>query len=199
MLSTSRCLKVALDSTDSRAPHHTDQDTITLTASTDLLRPQDIQVQAVDQETLCTEPVEEKEKHTPESVPSLDIYDHQEADSAQINAAVSSTLLENTLRNLQSPRPRPRPSDQPRKRNLQLKRRTLNEAEPASTWTSCCGQRVTPAAVKYGVQVAFGSFLMFYSASMLYIANTSSTKIESNLWIGLLTTTVGLFLPHPSP
>jgi hypothetical protein len=66
-------------------------------------------------------------------------------------------------------------------------------------WTSCCGcRRVTPQAVKYGVQVAFACFTIFFAASMVTYDQMRGLDPEP-LWISLLTSTVTLFLPNPAP
>jgi hypothetical protein len=61
-------------------------------------------------------------------------------------------------------------------------------------WRSCCGQTCTPAAVKYIMQCVFGLLVVMLAGYML-----AFTDENESLWASLFSSTVGLFLPHPSP
>jgi hypothetical protein len=61
-------------------------------------------------------------------------------------------------------------------------------------WRSCCGETCSPAAVKYITQCVFGFIVVMLAGYML-----AFTDENESLWASLFSSTVGLFLPHPSP
>jgi hypothetical protein len=58
-------------------------------------------------------------------------------------------------------------------------------------WRSCCFSS-SPAAATFIVQVLFSGFLILFSAWKLAQTNTADP-----LWVSLLTTTIGVWLPSP--
>jgi hypothetical protein len=58
-------------------------------------------------------------------------------------------------------------------------------------WKSCCF-RLQPQAATFTVQVFFSAFLVFFSAYKLVIIDAPDP-----LYVSLLTTTVGVWLPSP--
>ena len=58
-------------------------------------------------------------------------------------------------------------------------------------WKSCCF-RLQPQAATFAVQVFFSAFLVFFSAYKLVIIDSPDP-----LYVSLLTTTVGVWLPSP--
>jgi hypothetical protein len=68
--------------------------------------------------------------------------------------------------------------------------RTPTQREPAQ-WRSCCFQ-LQPQAATFTVQVVFSAFLMIFAAWKL-----SLTESVDALWVSLLTSTVGIWLPSP--
>ncbi len=68
-------------------------------------------------------------------------------------------------------------------------RRPAQQDQP--TWRSCCFQ-LQPQAATFTVQVLFSAFLMMFAAWKL-----SLTENVDALWVSLLTSTVGIWLPSP--
>ena len=64
-------------------------------------------------------------------------------------------------------------------------------AAPLPEWKSCCF-RMQPQAATFAVQVFFSAFLVFFSAYKLIII-----EAPDPLYVSLLTTTVGVWLPSP--
>ena len=64
-------------------------------------------------------------------------------------------------------------------------------AAPLPEWKSCCF-RMQPQAATFAVQVFFSAFLVFFSAYKLVII-----EAPDPLYVSLLTTTVGVWLPSP--
>lgn len=62
-------------------------------------------------------------------------------------------------------------------------------------WRSCCF-RLQPQAATFAVQVTFSGFLIVFSAYMLILTGRQNTPPDA-LWVSLLTTTVGVWLPSP--
>ena len=62
-------------------------------------------------------------------------------------------------------------------------------------WRSCCF-RLQPQAATFAVQVTFSGFLIVFSAYMI-ILTTKQNAPPDALWVSLLTTTVGVWLPSP--
>jgi hypothetical protein len=63
--------------------------------------------------------------------------------------------------------------------------------ETLPEWKSCCF-RLQPQAATFAVQVFFSAFLVFFSAYKLVIIDSPDP-----LYVSLLTTTVGVWLPSP--
>ena len=63
--------------------------------------------------------------------------------------------------------------------------------EALPEWKSCCF-RLQPQAATFAVQVFFSAFLVFFSAYKLVIIDSPDP-----LYVSLLTTTVGVWLPSP--
>jgi hypothetical protein len=68
---------------------------------------------------------------------------------------------------------------------------TVNSPPPAAEWKSCCF-RLQPQAATFAVQVFFSAFLVFFSAYKLVMIDQPDP-----LYVSLLTTTVGVWLPSP--
>ena len=68
---------------------------------------------------------------------------------------------------------------------------TAPAAPPQQEWKSCCF-RLQPQAATFAVQVFFSAFLVFFSAYKLVIIDSPDP-----LYVSLLTTTVGVWLPSP--
>ena len=66
-----------------------------------------------------------------------------------------------------------------------------SDVKPPQEWKSCCF-RLQPQAATFSVQVFFSSFLVFFSAYKLLNAG-----LPDPLYVSLLTTTVGVWLPSP--
>jgi hypothetical protein len=65
------------------------------------------------------------------------------------------------------------------------------EANAVPEWRSCCF-KISPACATFSVQVIFSAFLIFFSAYKLIVIDTPDP-----LYVSLLTTTVGVWLPSP--
>jgi hypothetical protein len=65
---------------------------------------------------------------------------------------------------------------------------TLTSAE----WKSCCF-RLQPQLVTFMVQVTFSAFLILFAAFKL----NQTTGPADPLWVSILTTTAGVWLPSP--
>lgn len=72
---------------------------------------------------------------------------------------------------------------------------TSARQEVVVEWKSCCF-RLQPQAATFAVQVTFSGFLIFFSAYMI-ILTTKQNAPPDALWVSLLTTTVGVWLPSP--
>ena len=65
------------------------------------------------------------------------------------------------------------------------------EANAVPEWKSCCF-KISPACATFSVQVVFSAFLIIFSAYKLIIIDAPDP-----LYVSLLTTTVGVWLPSP--
>ena len=65
------------------------------------------------------------------------------------------------------------------------------EAKELPEWKSCCF-KISPACATFSVQVVFSAFLIIFSAYKLIIIDAPDP-----LYVSLLTTTVGVWLPSP--
>lgn len=63
---------------------------------------------------------------------------------------------------------------------------------PLPEWKSCCF-RLQPQLATFAVQVFFSAFLVLFAAYKLQ----QNTGTADPLWVSLLTTTVGVWLPSP--
>ena len=59
-------------------------------------------------------------------------------------------------------------------------------------WKSCCF-RLQPQLATFAVQVLFSAFLVLFAAYKLQ----QNTGTADPLWVSILTTTVGVWLPSP--
>jgi hypothetical protein len=59
-------------------------------------------------------------------------------------------------------------------------------------WKSCCF-RLQPQLATFAVQVLFSAFLVLFAAYKLQ----QNTGAADPLWVSILTTTVGVWLPSP--
>jgi hypothetical protein len=68
--------------------------------------------------------------------------------------------------------------------------------EPLPThWKMCCSDS-SPAFIKFVIQVIFGATLCAFAMTMI----ATRTDGENNeIYFSMLSGTVGLFLPHPTP
>jgi hypothetical protein len=69
--------------------------------------------------------------------------------------------------------------------------RLSKEANVVPEWKSCCF-KISPACATFSVQVLFSAFLILFSAYKLIIIDSPDP-----LYVSLLTTTVGVWLPSP--
>ena len=65
------------------------------------------------------------------------------------------------------------------------------QANEVPEWKSCCF-KISPACATFSVQVVFSAFLIIFSAYKLIIIDAPDP-----LYVSLLTTTVGVWLPSP--
>jgi hypothetical protein len=65
------------------------------------------------------------------------------------------------------------------------------EANAVPEWKSCCF-KISPACATFSVQVVFSAFLIIFSAYKLIMIGAPDP-----LYVSLLTTTVGVWLPSP--
>jgi hypothetical protein len=63
---------------------------------------------------------------------------------------------------------------------------------PLPEWKSCCF-RLQPQLATFAVQVLFSAFLVLFAAYKLQ----QNTGTADPLWVSILTTTVGVWLPSP--
>lgn len=63
---------------------------------------------------------------------------------------------------------------------------------PLPEWKSCCF-RLQPQLATFTVQVLFSAFLVLFAAYKLQ----QNTGTADPLWVSILTTTVGVWLPSP--
>ena len=67
----------------------------------------------------------------------------------------------------------------------------MNSLHEIPEWKSCCF-KVQPQVATFAVQVFFSVFLVFFAALKLYESGPADP-----LWVSVLTTTVGVWLPSP--
>lgn len=80
-------------------------------------------------------------------------------------------------------------SDSDAKQNL------LNDTNMEEKWHLCCSH-TDSRALKFIIQCAMGSSIMIFS--MIQIAN-AETGAHTEIYWSLLSSTLGYFLPHPTP
>ena len=71
----------------------------------------------------------------------------------------------------------------------------VSEQTRAETWRCCSNSQVDRRCITYITQVTFGIIMIGFC---IFKLSTTNECNETNLYVGLLGSTIGVFLPHPN-
>ena len=107
---------------------------------------------------------------------------------------MNSTGVPPHLSPQRSPSKTSNPTPSVEKKRIENEQLRIDNEQRKQEWSSVCG-RVDKRMFKYIVQCLFGGSVMIYSMVQLAVIEESQNR---EIYISLLSTTLGLFLPSPS-